>query len=88
MCLHECDDAKKDEFIKMALKELALYHLAKTLFIRVDGFSIDFPGCKELVLSLDDANVENKTLWQGNLLSNMLLKMAEMFVIKNDNKIM
>ena len=74
LILHECNDAKKDEFIKMALIELRLKHLAKTLFIRVDGFSIDFPGSKEVILSLDDSNVENMTLWQGNLLYNMLLK--------------
>ena len=33
ICMHECDDAEKDEFIQMALKELALYHLAKTLLV-------------------------------------------------------
>ena len=78
ICLHECDDANKDEFIKMALKELALYHLAKTLLIRIEGCNLDFRGCKELKLSLDPTKMEDDSVMQGTLLSNILIKMAEM----------
>ena len=82
ICLHEYDDANKEEFIKMALKELALYHLAKTLLIRIEGCNVDFPGCKELELkeSLDPTKMDDDSVMQGTLLYNILKSMAEMFI--------
>ena len=79
LILHECDDANKDSFIELALEQLALCHRTKTLLIRIKGCHLEFPGCRELELSLDPAISENNVM-QGTLLSNILEKMTEIFI--------
>ena len=81
--LHECDDAKKDEYIQLALDQLALHHRAKTLLIRSKGCNPDFPMCKEIIFPLDQTDFENDNIMQGTLLSKILTKMAEMFIESN-----
>ena len=50
---------------------------------RVQWFYLDFPGSKELKISLDPSKMEDDNVMQGTLLSNILIKMAEMFIKSN-----
>ena len=81
LILHNCDEAKKDKVIGLVLELLTLHYRAKTLLIRIEGCNLAFPGCKEMVLSRGHVEMENKHVMQGNLLSNILISMADMFLI-------
>ena len=81
LILHNCDEAKKDEFMELVLELLALHYRGKTLLIRIEGCNLTFPGCKELVLSRGHVEMENKNVMQGTVLSNILISMTDMFLI-------
>ena len=86
ICLHECDDAKKGWIYKDGVEVISTVSTSKDSPYpdrRMQWFYLDFPGSKELKLSLDPSMMEDDSVMQGTLLSNILIKMAEMFIKSN-----
>lgn len=86
MILHEnnTDDVKKDDFLGLALDTASVKHRAKILRIRTEEVKPEEPGCKEVVLPCDCRDLVNndsssQLLLRGDLFSEMLIQMSEMF---------
>lgn len=94
MCRSQCiliihhesksDAGEKDEFIDRAMEIACVKHQAKILQIRKQEVEQYSPGCKEIVLTCGSSDIANKDsnqiLLKGNLFSDMLCKLSEMFL--------
>lgn len=80
----KCSD-NTDEFIDRAIEIARVKHPGKILEIRQQKRKQYVPGCKEIVLTCAQSDVENDKsqnllIKKGDLFSNMLDKLSEMFL--------
>lgn len=78
------DAANTDEFINRAMEIAFVKHHKKIFQVRKQEVEQYAPGCKEIVLTCGQGDIVNNDISQillkGNLFSNMLYKLSEMFL--------
>lgn len=80
---HKSNKDNTDELIDRAMEIACVQHNKKILQIRTQEVEQYAPGCKEIVLTCgycDIVNNDSQYLLKGDLFSNMLDKLSEMFL--------
>lgn len=75
---------EKDKLIELAMENAFLNHQAKVIQIRKQEVKQYLPCCKEITLTCDPCDIvhtdSRQYLLKGNLFSNILNKLSEMFL--------
>lgn len=86
---HESEKDSTDDFIDRAMEIACVKHHKKILQLRTQEAEQYAPGCREIVLTCGSGDIVNtagsKHLVKGNLFSNMLGKLSEMFLRESDD---
>lgn len=86
---HESEKDSTDDLIDRAMEIACVKHHKKILQLRTQEAEQYAPGCREIVLTCGSGDIVNtdssKHLVKGNLFSNMLGKLSEMFLRESDD---